>query len=201
MNRKSKEDNMKKVTSFVVLGVLVMALSSMAQPALSKKYEFSMAASFWSIKYDEDSASTTILNVPLRFGIFIYKGLELEPEFVLTIPDSIKATAILASLNVAYNFISQGKIVPFVLLGAGYGNGEQTLDFGNDLEMGIFALNAGAGLKILMGDSAAFRVEYRFVRYSGKRTYSYTYYGYTESWTEDYGRTDHRIFAGLSLFF
>jgi len=192
---------MKKVTVFVVLGVLVMALSSMAQPALSKKFEFSTAASFWSIKHDDDSAAMTILNVPLRFGVFLYKGLELEPEFVLTIPDSSKYTAILASLNVAYNFISQGKFVPFILAGAGYGNGQQTLDFGNDLETGIFALNAGAGLKILMGDSAAIRVEYRFVRYSGKRTYSYTGYGYTYAWTEDYGRTDHRFFAGLSLFF
>lgn len=186
---------MKKIATLSVLAVLGLALCSWAQPVPGKRFELSTSASFMSVKYKDSTESSTIVNLPIRVGIFLYKGLALEPEVVLTIPDQGSA-GILALVNLAYNFNVKGKLVPFILAGAGYGNGQEMLNFVGNMDTGITALNVGAGVKFLVSDSAAIRLEYRFVSYSGKKTETYSSWTYTY----DYGRTDHKILIGISLF-
>ena len=68
-----------------------------------------------------------------------------------------------------------------------------------DWEMGVNAFNFGGGIKYLIGDSAALRVEYQFTKYSGEKTESY-WWG-TGTYTEKIDRTDNNVLVGLSIFF
>jgi opacity protein-like surface antigen len=134
-------------------------------------------------------------------GYFIFKGLEIEPEFIFTIPDESKNTGYFLMGNLAYNFKTSGKTMPFVLAGVGYGNGEPLLSWTMDLDTGVTAYNLGAGIKYLVGDSAAVRVEYRFTHYAGKKTETWENEYYSYSYTNIYDRTDHQVLVGISLFF
>jgi opacity protein-like surface antigen len=154
------------------------------------------------MKYNDADESSTVVNIPLRLAYYIYKGLAIEPEMLLTIISSggETSTGIRASGNICYNFDLKGIVVPFVLAGAGYGNGLEFLGYTTDLETGITSLQFGAGVKILMNKVAAIRLEYRFLSYSGKKEYSYSEWGWTYSYTEDYGRNDHKVMVGISIF-
>ncbi len=197
----NEEVKMKKTILVFTLFAFVTSVGVFAQPVSGKKFEFSTSASIWNIKYKDADESTTIVNLPLRFGFFIFKGLEIEPEVMLTIPDESEETGYFLSGNLAYNFNASEKAILFILVGVGYGNGTEAFSWVWDQDMGVTLINAGGGVKWLVGDSAALRLEYRFSNYSGKKEETYNYWGY--SWTETYelDRTDHKFFVGLSIFF
>jgi hypothetical protein len=177
----------------VVLGVLLGLLGSgffaadaKAQIVENKRFELSTAASVWNIKW-EGEENQTVFNVPVRFGFFVYKGLEIEPEVLLTIPEESDSTGIIAVGNLVYNFKLSGGAVPFILGGAGYGNAYPFFCAAFDWDETVKVLNFGAGIKLLAGDSAALRLEYRFSQYS-------------ESGGGD-KRTDNNFMLGVSIFF
>lgn len=178
---------MKKVIGMFVLivFVLISVKGTYAQPVEGKKFEFSTSASLSIVKY-EDWEASTFVNIPIRFGIFVFEGLQIEPELLFTIPDKFEYMGIFGWLNLAYNFKTKNKIVPFVLVGGGYGNGYPMLSMASDYETGVPAVNAGAGAKFLIGDSAAIRVEYRFAYYMP---------------SEDENRMDNNVLVGVSIFF
>jgi len=176
------------VISILILAIPIMVSETFAQPVQGKKFEFSTSASFWSTKYKEAEESSTAFNVSLRFGHFIFKGLEIEPELVLTIPDESEDTGYFFLGNLAYNFKASEKVIAFLLAGAGYGNGLRIFSWVMDVDTGIIALNFGAGIKYLISESAALRIEYRFTKYSAKE----------EDWLD---RTDNNVLLGLSVFF
>jgi len=66
------------------------------------------------------------------------------------------------------------------------------------MEIGFVALNPGAGVKCLLGNSAALRVENRLTKYMGERTVTYPR---RETFTYELNRTDNNIMIGMSLFF
>lgn len=171
----------------VILFVFIFVEGIFAQPVQGKKFEFSTSASFWNIKYKDEVDSTTMFNLSLRLGLFIYKGFEIEPELFLTIPEDGEDTGCLFLGNLTYNFNVSGKVVPFLLAGVGYGNGLRFFSWVWDIDEGITALNFGGGIKYIIGNSAAIRIEYRFTKYSGE-----------DDW---YDRTDNNAFLGLSIFF
>lgn len=156
-----------------------------AQPVESKKFEFSTSASIWNIKFD-GGETNTIINVPLRLGYFIYKGLEIEPEILLTIPEDGDGTGILILGNLSYNFKASEKMFPFVFGGLGFGNAEKFFGVAMDTDESITFFDFGAGIKFIVGNSAAIRIEYRFTKYTG-----------------EFGpdRTDNNILTGVSIFF
>lgn len=88
-------------------------------------------------------------------------------------PEESEETGYFILVNLAYNFKASEKVIPFVLAGGGYGNGYTAYKLVFDWDIGITALNFGAGIKYLVGDSAALRIEYRFTKYSGEKTRSY----------------------------
>lgn len=185
------EEKMKKILgiSLLVLFLIFSATGAFAQLPNNKRFEFSASASMASYYYDVDkSEKYSWLNIPLRIGFFIYKGLEIEPELFLTIPTGgTQYMGILVMGNVSYNFKSLKKLVPFILGGAGVGNGPQTLYYVSDWGRTFTAFNFGAGIKWLVGDSAAIRIEYRFIRYLDEYDYN--------------DRTDNRLYFGVSIFF
>jgi len=161
-----------------------------------KRFEFSTSASMWNVK-SNDSETETIINLPIRLGFFIYKGLEIEPEIFLTIPEESDETGYFLLANLAYNFKVSDNLILFVLGGGGFGNGVRFFDITWDYDMNVSAINFGTGIKYLVGNTAALRFEYRFTKYSGEETYTYSW----GRWTDELDRTDNNILAGISLFF
>jgi opacity protein-like surface antigen len=150
----------------------------------------------YNIKFKDDDTET-VINIPLRIGYFIYKGLELEPEIIVTIPEESEDTGYFLFVNLAYNFRTSGQFMPFILAGGGYGNSSPIYNVAPDMDMGITALNFGGGIKYLIGNSAAIRIEYRFTKYSGEKTET-SWWG---SYTEEVDRKDNNIMVGISIFF
>ena len=151
---------------YVLSAVLLGCCSAAAgQAPVLKKFEFSTAVSFQSVKYDDDDLSPKMWNIPFRVGFFVVPWLEVEPEVMLT-----KTTyyirepwSYLVSLNVSANFLRPKRAVPFVLTGVGFGNGVPWMgqvSGGSDVDSS--AMNFGGGLKFFIIPSAALRVEYRF---------------------------------------
>lgn len=178
---------MKKVIRIFTLFLISLTIVEItfASPIKGKKFEFSTSASMWNVKF-KDGETETFINLPVRIGFFIFKGLEIEPELFLTIPEGEELGYLLLA-NFSYNFRVSEKLIPFILGGAGFGNSEQSFSLAFDYDTNIFALNFGAGIKYILGNSAAIRIEYRFVKYSGE--YNWVY------------RTDNNFFVGLSVFF
>jgi len=180
---------MKKIATFLTVLLLVGVTYATSQPAAGKKFEFSTAFSFTSFKFSADTESTTILSLPLRIGYFLWQGLEIETELMAMKFDDSDLGYHLSG-NLSYNF-KAGQVVPFILGGAGFGNG---FSAGPLVEGGTgvraFLINAGAGVKILIGQSGAVRIEYRFTRNR-----------LSETGFEPETINSHQIFMGLSLFF
>lgn len=180
---------MKKLFVFLTALLFLGATFASAQPVPGKKFELGTSLSFSVFKFSDSSDSQTILTLPVRFGYYIWKGLELEPELMLVKFEDSDVTYNL-SANLAYNFKTSGKIVPFVLAGAGIGNAFAVgpyMEGGSGLS--AFLLNLGGGAKFLVGNSGAIRVEYRFTRnhlsedeFSDNLNY-------------------HQVLVGVSLFF
>ncbi|MDH5705651.1 MAG: hypothetical protein OEZ45_06495 [Candidatus Aminicenantes bacterium] len=182
-----RRKKMKKITKIFLLVLSFFILSEVifSQPVQSKKFEFSTSASIWNVKF-RDQETETLVNIPIRLGFFIYKGLEIEPELFLTIPEGEDLGYLLLA-SVSYNFRIFDKFIPFILAGGGYGNSEQSFSVAHDYGADIFAIHFGGGIKYLVSDSAALRMDYRFTKYLAE--------GY---WLD---RTDNNVFFGLSIFF
>jgi len=178
---------MKKLLKILALTLILSSLIqiSFAQPVKDKKFEFSTSASIWNVKF-RDQKTETLINIPIRLGFFVFKGFEIEPELFLTIPEHEDLGYLLLA-NVSYNFKASNKFIPFILAGGGYGNSEQSFSVVYDYGVDIFAINLGGGIKYLVSDSAAIRMDYRFTKYLAE--------GY---WLD---RTDNNVFFGLSIFF
>jgi len=189
----------KAVLSFVVI-LFACTLVVSAQPA-GKKFELGFSGSFTSFKFSYESDSTTVFNLPLRAGYYIWKGLEIEPELMLTKAEGADAGFILAA-NLAYNFNLKGNLRPFVLAGIGFGNGFTVANIAEgDSDVNATVVNLGLGVKYLIGNSAALRLEYRYTHDHMK--YDYVIEAITiqqaESGTENVN--SHQILAGVSIFF
>ena len=177
---------MKKLCVFLAVLLFLGATFAVSQPVPGKKFEFSTAFSFASMKFSGDTESTTILSLPLRVGYYIWKGLEFEPELILMKFDDGDAAYNLNG-NLSYNFITSGRLKPFLLAGAGFGNG---VAYGaiveGDTSINATLLNFGGGVKYVIGTSGAIRLEYR-----------YTHNELAEGETVDL----HQVFIGVALFF
>ncbi len=182
---------MKKALIGTVVLLFLASTVVLAQPASGKKWEIGTSISFDSTK-PVDGPSSTILDVPVRVGYFIWRGLEIEPELQMSFfgGDIDAGTGILFSLNAAYNFsLTDKRLMPFVRAGYGFGNGFREFELVFKTEgFSTTAPNFGGGIKYFFGDMAAVRVEYRFTSYSANH---------------DVGHflSEHRIFVGFSIFF
>ena len=113
---------MRKSVVFLSVILFLGATLAMSQPVPGKKFEISTAFSFSSFKASGDTDSDSLLVIPLRFGYFVWKGLEIEPELTLAKFSPGDARFNLSG-NLSYNFKTAGSLIPFLLAGAGFGNG------------------------------------------------------------------------------
>jgi opacity protein-like surface antigen len=199
----------KTIVVLAVLFLLSTAASAAVGPVEGKKFEFSTGFAFAVQKYDYGNGykdTYTYFVVPFRLGYFLWKGLEFEPEFLLTAehykwtpPEGTAITGHntgwLLSGNLLYNFkMKSPRLIPFVLAGYGFGNGDlegtdiDQYDTGSKTSL----LNLGAGIKYLFGNIAALRFEYRFRGGTLKYTNEDTYTDKVQY---------HQVLLGLSLFF
>jgi opacity protein-like surface antigen len=182
---------MKRLIALAVVALFLASTAALAQPIVGKKWEFSTAVAFNSTKYTGESASS-YLNIPVRVGYFIWKGLEIEPELTMTFTsdDIDLGTGLFFSLNAAYNFtLTNKKLIPFVRAGFGLGNGIRQFDLiFKTSGYTITAPSLGLGAKYRIGDSAALRLEYRFNSYSAS--------GGVGHFVDE-----HLVFVGISIFF
>jgi opacity protein-like surface antigen len=185
---------MKK--TFVFLGILLFLGVTFAasQPVPGKKFELGTSIAFFSVKADDSTSSTSYLTIPVRFGWFIWKGLEIEPEaqFFFPVSQDSGDTTYFLQARLTYNFKTAGKLIPFIGGGAGFGNGIPIfgmVEGSNDERTSVF--DGVAGVKFLIGNIAALRAEYQFNRYTWKDTVSVA---------SEHGNF-HQVLVGLSIFF
>lgn len=204
---------MKKTCVFLAALLLLSAAAAAAgDPVEGKKFEFSTGFAFSVQKYNYDGGGTetdTYFMVPFRLGYYIWKGLEFEPELLLTsehykytepgYSTTGSSTGWILSGNFLYNFKlnNSPQWIPFILAGYGFGNGElegtDVDNYYNGASPKTSLLNLGVGLKYMFGNIAALRFEYRF----RGGTIKYT--------VEGTGFSDkvyfHTVLLGLCLFF
>ena len=187
----------------IVLSAVLLGFCSAAagQAPVLKKFEFSTAISYQSIKYDDDELdrSPKMWNIPFRVGFFVLPWLEVEPEVMLTKTTYFKSIpepwSHLVSLNVSANFLRPNRAVPFILTGVGFGNGVPFMgQVSGSSEINSLAMNFGGGLKYFIIPSAALRVEYRFSHYW------ISYLSYSDESIRTYMDL-HQILIGVSLAF
>jgi len=155
---------MKKLCVFLVGLLFLGATFAASQPVAGKKFELGTSFAFSNFKFSDSTGSYTVWNLSLRLGYFVWKGLEIEPEVML---QKFEESDLAYSLcgNLAYNFKTSGNLVPFVLAGAGIGNGFSVGPIiEGDSGVTAFLLNFGGGVKYVIGNSGAIRLEYRFTR-------------------------------------
>lgn len=186
---------MKRVMVLMFFSVLIWG-SAWGQPE-SGTIELSTSPSFWSVKEKGDDESTEVLNVPVRFGYFLSKNFEIEPELTLTMPDESDQTGYLIMANLLCNFHAAGNAIPFLLAGAGYGNAMNSFSLAFDQDMGITAYNFGAGLKVFLNRFVALRAEYRFIKYSGEKNESDNGWNYRR----EVNTNIHNFLIGFSIVF
>ncbi|MCX8159593.1 MAG: porin family protein [Candidatus Saccharicenans sp.] len=179
---------MKRLLTMTVIGLLALALTASAQPE-GKRWELGLGFDYSSVKGPESTEAFDVLTIPLRLGYYAWKGLEVEPElFLMKVEGS--DLGYLFNLNGVYNFKTASSFRPFLLAGIGITNG---IKFGYlmeaDNEVNGFVINAGAGLKYLVGNSAAIRFEYRYLHSR------LDFDGYKENFNH------HEFLIGVSIFF
>jgi opacity protein-like surface antigen len=185
---------MKKAFAFLAVLFVLGTTFASAQPVPGKKLEFGTSVAFFSYKPDDATSAVSYLSIPFRLGWFFWKGLEIEPEFLLSIPTFSGGgdMSYFIGGNLTYNFGSGTRLIPFIGGGAGIGNGIPF--FGlveGDSDQRVFAFDGVAGLKYVIGDVAALRAEYRLTRYIWKDTVL----------DEEEKGLYLQIFLGLSIFF
>jgi len=184
-----------KLFQYAVI-IIVIATSLFAQPSESRNRELSFSGSYQNYSSGSGSGSTGALLLSSRLGFFVYEGLELEPELLFMIASGTDPVYMLNG-NVSYNFISENKTTPFLLLG--YGLANTVPYFGVPMmrsEFKVGVLNIGLGVKIFLKEDIAIRVEYRFQKFYGENETT-AYYGY--SYTQKVDTRIHSVQFGLSI--
>jgi hypothetical protein len=116
-----------------------------------------------------DKSTHSILFLYLQPSFCFINRVALEPE-ILLMKEKGEKTALGLSANLVYHIPTrESSCVPFILLGYGASNSipyNRTFLTRMSDKMDIHLFNAGAGLKVMMGKRASFRVEYRYQHYS-----------------------------------
>ena len=151
-------------------------------------HELSIGASYMSRSYENSDESWTAFNFPVRYGFFVTRIFQIEPELLYS-KYKDNDTGLIFSCNLAFNMnasASPAHNIPFLYAGMGYSN--TVIFFPNFANAGVqdknwTILNLGAGLKMFLTESVALRFEYRFQKFYG-----------------DTDMTFHTILLGFSVF-
>ncbi len=193
-----------KSALLLFFAALLLIVSSDASAQIERgDKELSVQMSFMSRSIEQSSSSFWALLLAARYGYFLGKYLELEPEIMFSILKD-EDPGFVISANLAHNFSRsnpENKIVPFILGGLGISNTFMFLPnvpfVGQETSWTI--LNAGAGVKLFVSEQIAVRLEYRFQRFFASS--DATDHDPFQSDFESRDVTCHNLFIGLSGFF
>jgi opacity protein-like surface antigen len=149
--------------------------------------------------------SYTLLNVPVRVGALLDSRFELEGELLLTFTRvgfgdlSSSETGLTGAVHGLYHFRTGSNTVPFLLLGAGYGNATSVENVA--MTGSVWLLRVGAGVKSFFGRHAALRAEYRFTRSSGDSKGECNIPQGCETISSGATINEHAVLVGISLWF
>jgi hypothetical protein len=117
---------------------------------------------------DEDRESSDAFLLLPRVGVFLFEGLEIEPEILFLSRSGVTPLYALNG-NISYNFLGLERSVPFLLAGYGVANSLPYFDVPYTLTpFTVGVLNLGGGLKLFVRENIAVRLEYRYQRYQGE---------------------------------
>ena len=168
-----------KYFQFIVV-VTLSTTSLLAQLPEGKNKELSFSGSYQDYSSASGFSNSGSILLSPRIGIFVLKGLEIEPEALLMVSSGSEPVYMLNG-NVSYNFNPIRKSMPFLLIGYGISN---TFPFFNvpvtRVDYSVNVLNVGFGMKSFVSDDIAIRLEFRYQKFSGQgSTVNYGYYSYT----------------------
>lgn len=174
----------------------VLVLNSQLFPQLKDgAVELSLSGTLgsYSISYDNPYYSSagdskTYFLLALRTGFFVTGNLEIEPEINLFIQDE---TGVNIGANLSYNFfIPESNVHPFIMAGLGIGNSVMvfTLPAKSSEDFNVVHYNIGAGIKVMMTESIAARIEYRYRKFNSDGDYA------------DLTYNTHNLLFGFSVF-
>ena len=211
-------------TLSILLTMTVFLIGSTAFSQIEKgTFEISVFGTAGSVKYTIESTEVTTdpysgtqksthkhspdaekyLMMFFRPGYYIIDNLAIEPEITWTTMDGTEPSLNFSG-NISYNLaIPNSSLTPFLFIGYGIGNSmpfNRTLLYRMTDDMDIKLLNIGAGLKTHLGERIAFRVEYRYQKYSWESEYSYSYASFSSKSTDKHDYNFHNIFFGFSFF-
>ena len=153
-----------------------------------------------------NSTSRNYMVLSVSPAYYIIDGLSIEPEYNLNaVEGSQPSHSILLNLSYTY-FVEGTKIAPFVHAGYGISNSQGIPSLPNVMvrvsdKMDVTILNAGGGLKILVGSGAALRFEVNYRSYRWDEEYSNNIYypTYTSTTKEKYTNSHIGMLVGISL--
>jgi len=165
------------------------------------RWEMSLSADANS--FSNRDGNTQYVSLAFRPGFYpiLGEGLSLEPELFYGRTNGVSALNL--SGNLSYSLgIGYWPVVPFILVGYGFGNGvpygaympgwsnPQIRDAENFFDVRV--INAGIGAKVMvLGGRALLRLEYRY------QAFTVHYYNYVPNYTDYiYGR---RLLLGFSV--
>jgi len=195
-------------SKIIVIFVLVVNIFANAQTN-NKKYELSFSGTIGAFKssletseafsYTSESELMYYLISNIRFGYYLNRNFEIEPELQFALYEGADPSYSV-NANILYNFdIDSSKIKPFLLVGYGLGN---SVPFFNTLlgprenSPSVNQLNAGLGTKIILDNSIAIRIEYRFQLYKSEEELSNNF---NPPLIHNYSYYMHNILFGISL--
>jgi opacity protein-like surface antigen len=206
--------NRCRLIALFVLSMLISGISGLTAEAKDWKgtHEFSISANGGTthgrteyLAYNGITPTSTrddnYFNVNFRYGYFIYKGLEFEPELIWTV-QKFGRPGFSVHGNVAYNFdfapdSARYRFIPFILVGYSVGTTipewlhEVPMDYWAKTRWSTVGLGVGAGVKAFVAPRVALRMEYRYESYHQNRHGSVLH--------SNYHNTD--VMAGFSIFF
>lgn len=201
---------MKKITILILFATVFLSSGTSRGQFTKASWEISLTGGFNSLSESSSSGSSSsdnlsMLSFNISPGYYFIDGLSLEPEigmFSILSPNSSGKSYFKLVGNVSYTFQTQEKgFAPYIKAGIGTSNGLQ-IGAGNSSLISTFSdnysavtiLDAGIGIKFLVGKSAAIRTELNYLSQSYKYSSSYS-----ESPT--YTLSNIGLVLGLSLIF
>jgi len=194
----------------IVLGTLGFMPSPSSAQTEAGSWELSVAANLGSISQSSEVSgggtgnssegeSRGYLGLDLRAGWYAAAGFSIEPEIYLLAAEKDLPAFNLGG-NLSYTFtIADSPVKPFVIAGYGIGNGipiMQRLVGRTSNELDIPVVRIGGGAKFFLSRQVAFKVEYRYERYSYEGSFSFFMYSYSYKNVWNY----HSVLIGVSVF-
>jgi opacity protein-like surface antigen len=195
---------MRKKIFLLMVVVLCFTGFENATAQLKKgQMELSLSAAFMGVQ-DRGGDFSSAFNLSTRFGYFLSKEFEVEPEIIFSSYGGSGNPGIILSGNFLYNYhiLDRLQISPFFLAGFGWANSRHyfnLMNFGEE-NRNYTILNLGVGLKSFISKSVSLRMEYRFQRFiAGEEKVEPVSFWMTP-YTYDPSLSYHNFMMGLSVF-